>query len=365
MCLQRAYEAGDVFCCVPPKRALTLKRALSARASSIRQQERVDNYTSLCNAQRVHKRARRVTAELFPLGRPMPPTQMVGRARTVAELAEGLVDGTNAALPGLRLTGKTTACEAALCAASCVGVIPVSVDMYAIRTEHEFVNALYDAILAAVAPPARAVGALGGLPARLARAGLRRLDLPPEVEALVRRVPAEGGRAEAVLRLPNDVARVRRKRLGLLIDEAQRLHAFTDQFRRTLHQALRESDQVSVLLTGSDASLMNGFLAEPFAPVAGLIMHRPMLDEISDEEWYVGLRSLFALDGCHVEDGALRLIVGAAKSVGVSAVHSTIAISHHVHSLSKIQETQKIDEDLALQGYERVEPELRRLEETA
>ena len=305
--------------------------------------------------------ARRRSGDLFPLGRPMPPDQVIGRAAAIRDLAQGLSDGTHAVVPGPRRSGKSTACQAALREASRNDVLPIELDLYAVETEDEFLTELRDATAAAAASVGR-TPVLGRLPVRLARIGLAELPFADDLKPLFEGIFAGPLRSDAILRLPQELARIRRKRVGLFVDEAQRIHGFPEQFRRELHQAFRRSDRVTLLLTGSDASMMDGLLSEPFSPVAGLIGHQQDLPPITEAEWVEGLTSLFGVDGCRLEQRALKIIIHAGEAVGVTAVHSIISIAHHVHSLSKLEDTQFIDEDLAVRGYERAEPDLRRLE---
>jgi hypothetical protein len=305
------------------------------------------------------------TEDLFPLGGPMPAQQLVGRSVCVSTLATRLANGAHTAVPGNRKAGKTSACRAAMArAAATPKLLPIAVDLYEVEDEDGFLNAIHDATVSAVAGRAApAISAAGRLLPRLARLGIGDIAGELNLEGLLD-LPSQGrARMEATLRLPQEAARLWRGRTALLIDEAQRLGGFSAPFRRMIHGALRDSNNVTLLLTGGDGELMDNLFVDPLGPITALVLHRHVLAPVSDKEWREGLRRLFALDECRIDDAALDLVIEEGKQTGVTSVHSTIAIAHHTHLQARLDETDHITAGVALRGYETAAYDLERLTE--
>jgi hypothetical protein len=295
----------------------------------------------------------------------MPPEHLIGRANTIRSIATRMVNGAHTAVPGPRKEGKTSACRAALAQlASRRGVLAIELDLYGVEDEDGFLNAVSDATAAATTGHfGPAISAASRLVPRLARLGVQDLAAEAGVDNLLDGIPSGRGRHEATLRLPERAARLQNGQAALLIDEAQRMTALSDRFRRLVHRTFRDSRSVTLLLTGGDGTSLGDLLDEPLGPISDLILHRELLPPISDAEWRAGLRRLFNLGGCQVQDAALQFIIEEGKGIGVTAVHSTIAIAHHVHLQARMDGLCEISAGTAFLGFETAAPDLKRLSE--
>lgn len=242
-------------------------------------------------------------------------------------------------------------------AATVHAMLPIPVDLYEIKDEEGFLDELTEATLDAVASGARGIRGL----ARLVRAGARELDETGELGALLTVVAEARDPVGATLSLPNQAGKLRRKPVLLCIDEAQRLSEVSNDFQRLLHRTLRDSKWVSLLLAGTDDGPMKQLTEDPLGPISALVDHRRDLEPIADDDWRKGLTELFRLGGCSIDSAALERIIAEAKEIGVSRVHSTIAISHHTHLRAMVEGARHIDDRLAMEGFVMAEPDLLRI----
>src|SRR3954453_4046875 len=82
------------------------------------------------------------SADLFPTDRPLPASQMIGRAEDVREIATAVEQGVNLVVAGPRRTGKTSVCDAALTRARGHKCYVAAVDLFRLADAAELAEAL-------------------------------------------------------------------------------------------------------------------------------------------------------------------------------------------------------------------------------
>lgn len=304
------------------------------------------------------------SGDILPLSSPMPYRQLIGRVRWIRSVATAVANGTNVAVPGGRKTGKTSACGGVIATAREEhGMLVIEVDLYEMEDQDGFLDELANATMTAVMPAARRLRASGRrIVGRILGAAAEELGAGAELEKLTSTLPESGERLEAILSLPDHVGRVYRKPVLLFIDEVQRIADIPEGFRRTVHRVLRDSERVTLLVAGTDDGLMRDLEESPLGPVSDLVAHRRELDPIEKVDWQLGLPRLFHRGGCSIDDEAVDFIVEEGQRIGVSPVHSTVAISHHTHLQAVIEGASHVDKALAMHGLVNAAPDLQRIE---
>lgn len=85
---------------------------------------------------------RQRSGDLFPTDRPLPASQMIGRDADVRGIVTMLEGGANVVVAGVRRTGKTSVCDAALLRAQRHGLYTVGVDLFRIPTAAQLAETL-------------------------------------------------------------------------------------------------------------------------------------------------------------------------------------------------------------------------------
>lgn len=315
-------------------------------------------------------KARRLpSADLFPSDRPLPASQMIGRADDVREIATALEQGINLIVAGPRRTGKTSVCDAALTRARGRGSYVAAVDLFRLADAGELAEALVAAVVANRSKVHRAVR-------RARRVG--RTALTAAQAAGVMRLRDEMGEAieivltpgiaqqdpqrylDLALRLPDRIAQADGRRVIVFFDEFQEVagprHPYgdPDALTKRMRAVFQRSDHVSYLFAGSLEHVMRDLFAPESRAFSGFGSFRT-LRAIEPDSWRDGLRERFEADGCTIGEEALNRLV----ELGEGHPRATMLIAQQAHLASVLSATRTIDGALvevglqaALQGDE-------------
>jgi hypothetical protein len=120
--------------------------------------------------------------------------------------------------------------------------------------------------------------------------------------------------ATEVFALPARIAKARKQRLAIALDEFQTVATFDDgNVEHALRAAVQDQRDVGYVFSGSEPSLMERMLMSkrPFYK-AGPVMR---LQKIDADEFAAFVEERFASTGCSVEDGLGRAIVDLGENV--------------------------------------------------
>ena len=305
---------------------------------------------------------RQRSADLFPSDRPLPASQMIGRASDVAHVATSLAGGASLVVAGPRRTGKTSVCEAALLRAEADGLYTVAVDLFRIPTAAQLAEALVAQTIANRPPlkrlvhAARRAGRLAGEVGEVALTLRAKDELGEELEIAFRPGIADRDPArylEYALELPNRIAQADDRHAIVFFDEFQevanprRPYGDPDEVTKKMRAIFQRSDECSFLFAGSVEHLLRDLFApgdRAFSQFGSFYELQP----IAVDAWLEGLSERFAADGCTVRAGALERIV----ELGEAHPRATMLIAQRTHLTSVMLGTRTIDLTLVQQGYD-------------
>lgn len=305
---------------------------------------------------------RKRSADLFPSDRPLPASELIGRAADVRQVSAAVVAGTSVVVAGPRRTGKTSVCEAALTAAAAEGVYTVALDLFRIPTAGQLAEALVAQTIANRPPLRRLVHATrraGRLAGEVAERSLTlkaQAELGEEIEIAFRPGLADRDPArylEYALELPNRIARADDRHAIVFFDEFQELanprrpYGNPDEMTKKMRAIFQRSDRCSFLFAGSVEHLLRGLFApgeSAFSQFGSFYELAP----IAVDAWLEGLSRRFAEDGCTVRAGALERIV----ELGEAHPRATMLVAQRTHLTSVMLGTREIDLTLVQQGFE-------------
>lgn len=237
--------------------------------------------------------------KLFPLGGPVPPELMIGRVGERGELERRLSAGMSTMLVGPRRAGKTTVCEAACATLAAEGYLLFGIEVPERADSTSLLQLIVDrATRMSLADEA---SALARTLRPMVEGFLKERGIPLDLAALGKDVrPAD---ARTILGLPLELARHRRKRMILFLDELQRAVSYGDghEILADLVDLYSTAGDVVVLVDGSDERTLDGMLGEPLH--FGKLVDRQSLDpRLPLTTWRDPLTARFSAAGLELPD---------------------------------------------------------------
>jgi hypothetical protein len=253
----------------------------------------------------------------FVYGEVVPPSAFVDREQELARLTADLLAGQKIFLISPRRFGKSSLVQQALRAAAKRGALAVDVTVSSYSSYVAFLEGYARALLVAEARPDRVRAWLAEL------LGPLRPELRVEPGArLALSFPAARTRAdvarlaEAVFALPAHIARIRRRRLTVALDEFQAINAFDEgghEIEHALRAAVQHQRQVGYVFSGSEPTLMERMLSRsrPFYK-AGPVMR---LERIPADQFAAYIETRFRKTAVTPEQGLGSAIVDLAGNL--------------------------------------------------
>jgi hypothetical protein len=205
--------------------------------------------------------ARESIGRLFPLGGPVPRELIIGRRSDIDELTRRMREGMSTMLAAPRRIGKTTVCAAVCEDLKEAGMLVVEVDVPERPDSRTLLQLIVD-VCSRISLEERS-----RLAFRVARPLIEKLladqGIPLDLSAPGQ--PSPELPARAVLSLPVQLARHRRKRAVVFFDELQRVVDYADgeEVLRDLADIYGASEDAVVLVDGSDERALDGMFGAP------------------------------------------------------------------------------------------------------
>jgi AAA ATPase domain len=243
---------------------------------------------------------------LFPLGGPVPRELIIGRRGDIDELTRRMREGLSTMLAGPRRSGKTTVCAAVCAELKDEGALVVQVDVPERSDSRDLLQLIVDAC-SRISLAERGRGAL-----RVARPTIEKLlgdqGIPLDLSALGEThsdLPAR-----VVLGLPVELARHRRRRALVFLDELQRVVGYADGevVLRDLIDLYGASEDAVVLVDGSDERALAGMFGPPthFGKLVDRLGLEPAIPLAS---WREPLTQRFERAGLRLQEGSREAIL--------------------------------------------------------
>ncbi|HEY8450154.1 MAG TPA: ATP-binding protein [Bacillota bacterium] len=298
---------------------------------------------------------------LFPIGRVVPPEDLVGREPAIAELVNRLLSGQSVIIAGPRRIGKTSVVEEALRRLRSAGHYAGRVDLLRVTSVQELVESIADACLGNLTKTRRALHTLrewvrGRVPEVQFRAALgphAELALSFAAQAESR---SEGEMLEDALALPQEMAARSGVRFFLAYDEFQEVVKLNSGLLGRMRALMILQDRVTFVFLGSRESMIQKLFVkknEPFYRFA-VEWHLP---PVPDEAWRsyllrkyreagfdpvseTAVRDLVRLAGGHPMDTMLLanetvLVARETAARSISADMVTVAFERTMNSLAR------------------------------
>jgi hypothetical protein len=304
---------------------------------------------------------REPSAILFPTDRPLSADLLIGRTEDVREIAATLAGGGHLVISGPRRTGKTSVCDAALRRLEEEGLYVVEIDLFRVASAAELAEVLVARTIAnrsalwRIVHQAREAGRLVADAAGVSAVIKSKIELGEEIEIaftpnLARRDPDRY--LDYALALPGRIADADGRRIVLFLDEFQEIagqrapYGDPDALTKRMRATFQRSSQVSLLFAGSIEHLMRD-LFTPRQRALSQFGSFHELRPISEGDWAEGLDGRFRLDGCEVDELALRRLV----ELGAGHPRATMLIAQKTHMTSVLLDIREIDLSTVEQGY--------------
>jgi len=261
---------------------------------------------------------RESSAILFPTDQPLSAELLIGRSEDVREIAATLVGGGHLVISGPRRTGKTSVCDAALRRLEDDGLYVVEIDLFRIASAAELAEALVAQTIAN-------------------RSALRRIVHQAREAG---RLVADAAGVSAVVKSKTEFGE------EMEIAGPRSPYGDPDGLTKRMRAIFQRSPQLSVLFAGSIEHLMRDLFTprqRALSQFGGFHELRP----IAVEDWAEGLAARFVVDGCEVDELALRRLV----ELGVGHPRATMLIAQKTHMTAVLLETRTIDLAAVEQGY--------------
>lgn len=298
---------------------------------------------------------------LFPIGRIVPPEDLVGREPAVAELVDRLLSGQSVIIAGPRRIGKTSVVEEVLRRMRDAGHYAGRVDLLRVTSVRELAESIADVCFGNLTKTRRALRTLrewarGRVPEVQFRA-----TLGPHAElALSFAVRAES-RSEAelledALALPQEMAARAGVRFFLAYDEFQEILKLDSHLLGRMRSLMIQQDRVTLVFLGSQESMIQQLFVkknEPFyrfavewrlPPVPAEEWHTYLMRKYRDAGFYtiseLAVTNIVDLAGGHPMDTMLlanetALVARETGSGSISAEMVTVAFERAMNSLTR------------------------------
>ncbi len=244
--------------------------------------------------------------QLFPVGGPVPPELVIGRAGELDEIERRCREHLHTMLVGPRRIGKTTVCEAVCERLRLDGATVVEIEM----PERADATAALQLMIDRCSSPS--LHAKGRRAARAARPLIEKLlgdaGVPLDLGALT------GGEvrmsAREILALPAALAREGGQPVVVFFDELQRAVDYADgqELLIDIVDVYTSSPDVIVLIDGSEERTLDGMLGAP-THLAKLCDRIELDRRIPYETWREPLRERFLRAGQRIDPDALQMLL--------------------------------------------------------
>jgi hypothetical protein len=286
---------------------------------------------------------------------------LIGRSEDVREVAATVAGGGHVVISGPRRTGKTSVCDAALDILAKDGFYVVPVDLFRIASAAELAEALVArtianrSVLRRILHQTREAGRMVADAAGVSAVVKSKTELGEELEIaftpeLARRDPNRY--LDYALALPGRIAKADGKRVVVFFDEFQEIagprtpYGDPDAVTKRMRSIFQRSPEVSVLFAGSIEHLMRD-LFTPRQRALSQFGSFYELRPIALDDWAKGLKMRFDLDGCQIDELALRRLV----DLGAGHPRATMLIAQKAHLTSVLLDTRELDLSTVEQGY--------------
>lgn len=259
---------------------------------------------------------------LFPVGGPVPPDLVIGRAGDIDEIERRLREGLHTMLSGPRRIGKTTVCHAACERLRAAGAHVIAVEVPERVEGKALLQQIVDQCTRA------SLVAAGRRVVRVARPLVERLlgehGIPLDLGELDGQ-PADAS-ARAVLALPRSIAVETSTPVVLFLDELQRVVSYVDgeELLHDLVDLYSGAADAVVLADGSSQRVLDGMLGAPlhFGKLCDRLTLSPTIPATT---WRTPLRERFALADMRVD----RVALGMLLAFGDGRPYETMAAARY------------------------------------
>ena len=286
---------------------------------------------------------------IFPIGRPAGPEDVVDRDDFMQEAVERLMMGHDIMLAGPRRIGKSSVAGEILRRVRERGAYTAAVDVFRTATTETLATRLIEAVIAnRTGLLAKAARDMKELRSHLgqARVSARLHDLELGV-ALVEQRPSPEDLLELGLVTAEKIAEKDGRRMVILIDEFQDIQKLGGgELLKRMRSIIQQQQHAVYLFMGSQAHLMNDLFAKPneaFFRFA-IQMHLPA---VPWPEWEQYIEDRLRTQGMTIRDTALQIL--HEKSGGHP--HSVMVVTEAAFLHAKLAGKTAIQADDALYGY--------------
>jgi AAA ATPase-like protein len=272
---------------------------------------------------------------LFPVGGPVPPDLVIGRAGDIHEIERRLREGLHTMLVGPRRIGKTTVCGAACARLRADGATVLDVEVPERPDAASLLQLIVDRCNRVSLASARRRALRAGRP--FVERLLDELGIPLDLGELG--ADPGGLPVRTIMSLPRALAETTRQPVVLFLDELQRATSYVDgdQVLHDLVDLYGGSSDVTVLVDGSDERVLSAMLGAPVH--FGKLCDRLSLDStIPRDAWETALGERFERAGLRLEAGARDLLL----DFGSGRPYETMAAARYAAlATRKLQDGQR------------------------
>lgn len=269
---------------------------------------------------------------IFPVGRPVDPTDIVDRHDFVQETKQRLLDGHSLMIAGPRRIGKSSVAREVLRQLRQAGAYTAQVDLFYVTSVEEFAAKLIQSVVEnRTGVRTHVAHALQGLRKLLSHAEVRAKLHDLELGITLGEESAEPLELlESAIAVAEKLAQRDNRRMVVLLDEFQEMerlggHALLQRLRALFQQ---QSHTVYLFL-GSQTTLMRTIFADrrqAFYRFATMIDLPP----IPEEAWREYVARRFEENGMQLTEPAFRMLV--SRTGGHPYCMMAVAYNAHVHA---------------------------------
>lgn len=231
------------------------------------------------------------------------------RVRETADLRRAVENAEKLFVFSERRFGKTSLVKRVLGSLPRDRFVPVYVDLWPTDDEAGFAAALAKALTEAVASSTNKLLATAKrLFGRLQPVLTTNDEGKPELTFRVSSGAGDLQPLEEVLNVPAHIARTRRRRVVVVLDEFQQILLYgSDLAERKLRSVIQKHGQVCYLFLGSRKHLIQGMVMDRNRPLYGAGGHYP-LGPIATQDWGPFIKNRFEQAGKHIEDAEINAV---------------------------------------------------------